>query len=187
MCTRSGLYVPAQLWTPYFPHTPQPCRGSSSVRSVMAADCHLGALLLRSLLVSWPDRCHYVMSEVAKGTDGSCCPQKVSSDPHCRSSGALGTGPRAERFSCRAVMAAAGAEALLSSSGKRDQLISFTDLWKYFISCLQRNFLSQIVSGRMCFHSVKIWRSCPPLLEIVLVALKPEELWQPPPGEDVPP
>lgn len=184
---RSGLYVPAQLWTPYFPHTPQPCRGSSSVRSVMAADRHLGALILRSLLVSWPDRCHYVMSEVAKGTDGSCCPQKVSSDPHCRSSGALGTGPRAERFSCRAVMAAAGAEALLSSSGKRDQLISFTDLWKYFISCLQRNFLSQIVSGRMCFHSVKIWRSCPPLLEIALVALKPEELWQPPPGEDVPP
>lgn len=125
---RSGLYVPAQLWTPYFPHTPQPCRGSSSVRSVMAADRHLGALILRSLLVSWPDRCHYVMSEVAKGTDGSCYPQKVSSDPHCCSSGALGTGPRAERFSCRAVMAAAGAEALLSSSGKRDQLISFTDL-----------------------------------------------------------
>lgn len=36
-----------------------------------AAGCHLGALLLQGLLVTWPSLGHYIMADVAKGTDGS--------------------------------------------------------------------------------------------------------------------
>lgn len=58
----------------------------------------------------------------------------------------------------------------------RDQLIPFTEHQKYFISYLWISFLSQIVPDRMLFHLLKIWGSCPPLLETVLLPLIPEEL-----------
>lgn len=58
----------------------------------------------------------------------------------------------------------------------QDLLISFAEYEKYFISYLRVSFLSQIVPDRMLFHLLKIWGSCPPLLETVLLPLIPEEL-----------
>lgn len=58
----------------------------------------------------------------------------------------------------------------------QDQLISFTEHRKYFISYLWISLLSQIVPDRMLFHLLKIWGLCPPLLETVLLPLSPEEL-----------
>lgn len=54
-----------------FPKLPRPEEGAVYSVSVEAADCHLGALLLQGLLVSWPYLGHYVMADVSKGTDGS--------------------------------------------------------------------------------------------------------------------
>lgn len=114
------VVLPSPVLDFVLPPGSQPCGGSSVVRSVVAADCHLGALLLQGLLVSRPDMCHYVMAGVAKGTDGGCCQQKVSSDPHAIPLGLREQGHGLPHFSCWAVMAAADTEHLLSSSGKRD-------------------------------------------------------------------
>lgn len=117
MCMGSVLHFPAQFQTSSFPQAPSFWGGSSVGRSVVAADCHLGALLLQGLPVSRPDKCHYVMAGVAKGTDGGCCQQKVSSDPHAAPLGLWEQG-HGLRTSPAGEVAAADTEHLLSSSGK---------------------------------------------------------------------
>lgn len=53
------------------PRLPRPEEGAVYLVSTVAADCHLGALLLQGLLASWPCLGHHVMAAVSKGTDGS--------------------------------------------------------------------------------------------------------------------
>lgn len=157
------LLVPKDFWMLSLPQAPQTW-GESSVLSI-----HGGSRLPSGSPPSAGPPGHLAMSGPSRNGRGvqgdrwQLCQPDNSSDLHT----APGAGEKVQGMLCLSQQAA------MAVALTQDHL---TEHPKYFISYLWISFLSQIVPDRMLFHLLKIWGSCPPLLETVLLPLIPEEL-----------